>query len=118
MPLLPPPLTWRLHVVTSEVRCLPAGFLLPLDVTLYAFHGQYCCRGDLLDALRQLDDEDDVNKALKYFSYEHFYVIYCKASPWASQSQNPMSFSSQSNCAKGMQQRATFPALKAGRCCL
>jgi len=35
-------------------------------------------RGDLLDALRQLDDEDDVNKALKYFSYEHFYVIYCK----------------------------------------
>ena len=34
--------------------------------------------GDLLEALRQLDEEDDVNKALKYFSYEHFYVIYCK----------------------------------------
>lgn len=26
----------------------------------------------------QLDKEDDVNKVLKYFSYEHFYVIYCK----------------------------------------
>ncbi|BDA42548.1 probable serine/threonine protein phosphatase 2A regulator [Coccomyxa sp. Obi] len=35
-------------------------------------------RGDLLSALMQLDKEDDVNKVLKYFSYEHFYVIYCK----------------------------------------
>jgi hypothetical protein len=26
----------------------------------------------------QLDKEDDVNKVLRYFSYEHFYVIYCK----------------------------------------
>lgn len=25
-----------------------------------------------------LDKEDDINKVLKYFSYEHFYVIYCK----------------------------------------
>ena len=44
------------------------------------------CRGDLLEALRQLDEEEDVNKALKYFSYEHFYVIYCKVRmclvPW------------------------------------
>ena len=38
-----------------------------------------CChRGDLLSALLQLDKEDDVNKVLRYFSYEHFYVIYCK----------------------------------------
>jgi hypothetical protein len=36
-------------------------------------------RGDLLAALRQLDEEEDVNKVLRYFSYEHFYVIYCKA---------------------------------------
>ena len=36
------------------------------------------CRGDLLSALQQLDKEDDVNKVLRYFSYEHFYVIYCK----------------------------------------
>ncbi|CAK0763377.1 hypothetical protein CVIRNUC_003051 [Coccomyxa viridis] len=35
-------------------------------------------RGDLLSALQQLDKEDDVNKVLRYFSYEHFYVIYCK----------------------------------------
>ena len=35
-------------------------------------------RGDLLSALLQLDKEDDVNKVLRYFSYEHFYVIYCK----------------------------------------
>lgn len=35
-------------------------------------------RGDLLDALYMLDREEDINKVLKYFSYEHFYVIYCK----------------------------------------
>ena len=25
-----------------------------------------------------LDEEEDINKILKYFSYEHFYVVYCK----------------------------------------
>uniref|UniRef100_A0A0D9YNL2 EF-hand domain-containing protein n=1 Tax=Oryza glumipatula TaxID=40148 RepID=A0A0D9YNL2_9ORYZ len=35
-------------------------------------------RGNLIDALRHADDEEDINKVLKYFSYEHFYVIYCK----------------------------------------
>ncbi|KAG8070116.1 hypothetical protein GUJ93_ZPchr0006g44876 [Zizania palustris] len=35
-------------------------------------------RGNLLDALRHADDEEDINKVLRYFSYEHFYVIYCK----------------------------------------
>jgi hypothetical protein len=38
------------------------------------------CRGDLLHALALLDEEEDINKVLKYFSYEHFYVIYCKVS--------------------------------------
>ncbi|GJM90471.1 hypothetical protein PR202_ga06752 [Eleusine coracana subsp. coracana] len=35
-------------------------------------------RGNLLSALRHADDEEDINKVLRYFSYEHFYVIYCK----------------------------------------
>ncbi|KAL6752232.1 hypothetical protein V8C86DRAFT_2761140 [Haematococcus lacustris] len=35
-------------------------------------------RSDLVEALEALDQEDDINKVLKYFSYEHFYVIYCK----------------------------------------
>jgi serine/threonine-protein phosphatase 2A regulatory subunit B'' len=35
-------------------------------------------RGGLLAALAALDEEDDVNRVLQYFSYEHFYVIYCK----------------------------------------
>ena len=39
-----------------------------------------CYRGDLLHALTLLDEEEDINKVLKYFSYEHFYVIYCKVS--------------------------------------
>ena len=40
-----------------------------------------CRRGDLLHALTLLDEEEDINKVLKYFSYEHFYVIYCKVRP-------------------------------------
>ncbi|KAF3328042.1 Serine/threonine protein [Carex littledalei] len=34
--------------------------------------------GNLVTAMQQLDEEDDINKVLRYFSYEHFYVIYCK----------------------------------------
>ena len=29
-------------------------------------------------AMNHVDDEEDINKVLKYFSYEHFYVVYCK----------------------------------------
>ena len=35
-------------------------------------------RGDLLEALHEVESEEDVNHCLRYFSYEHFYVIYCK----------------------------------------
>ncbi|CAH8320392.1 unnamed protein product [Eruca vesicaria subsp. sativa] len=35
-------------------------------------------RGNLIAAMQQLDEEDDINKIFRYFSYEHFYVIYCR----------------------------------------
>ncbi|KAL1340224.1 serine/threonine protein phosphatase 2A regulatory subunit B''beta-like isoform X1 [Arachis stenosperma] len=35
-------------------------------------------RGNLIDAMLHVDEEEDINKVLRYFSYEHFYVIYCK----------------------------------------
>lgn len=35
-------------------------------------------RSDLPDVLRGLDDETDINRVLRYFSYEHFYVLYCR----------------------------------------
>ncbi|EOX94391.1 hypothetical protein QUC31_004517 [Theobroma cacao] len=35
-------------------------------------------RGNLIVALQHADEEEDINKVLRYFSYEHFYVIYCK----------------------------------------
>ncbi|GAY60742.1 EF hand family protein expressed [Citrus sinensis] len=35
-------------------------------------------RGNLIAAMQHVDEEEDINKVLKYFSYEHFYVIYCK----------------------------------------
>jgi serine/threonine-protein phosphatase 2A regulatory subunit B'' len=35
---------------------------------------------DIAEAFMALDDEDDINKFTKYFSYQHFYVLYCKVS--------------------------------------
>ncbi|GMI98691.1 hypothetical protein like AT5G44090 [Hibiscus trionum] len=35
-------------------------------------------RGELISAMEHADEEEDINKVLRYFSYEHFYVIYCK----------------------------------------
>lgn len=35
-------------------------------------------RSNLLGTLRVLQEEDDVNQITDFFSYEHFYVIYCK----------------------------------------
>ncbi|XXG89668.1 hypothetical protein AAC387_Pa12g1618 [Persea americana] len=35
-------------------------------------------RGNLIAAMQHADEEEDINKILRYFSYEHFYVIYCK----------------------------------------
>ncbi|CDY36971.1 BnaC09g17870D [Brassica napus] len=35
-------------------------------------------RGNLVAAMQQVDEEDDINKVIRYFSYEHFYVIYCR----------------------------------------
>jgi serine/threonine-protein phosphatase 2A regulatory subunit B'' len=33
---------------------------------------------DLLSAFYQVDEEEDINKVTRYFSYEHFYVLYCR----------------------------------------
>ena len=33
-------------------------------------------RSTLLEALHFLDQEEDINKELQFFSYQHFYVIY------------------------------------------
>jgi serine/threonine-protein phosphatase 2A regulatory subunit B'' len=35
-------------------------------------------KSNLLLRLAELDNEEDINKINDYFSYEHFYVIYCK----------------------------------------
>ncbi|KAK1421884.1 hypothetical protein QVD17_24597 [Tagetes erecta] len=35
-------------------------------------------RGNLIAAMLHADEEEDINKVLSFFSYEHFYVIYCK----------------------------------------
>ena len=40
-------------------------------ITLHDFK-----RSDLIDVIRQVCD-DDINNVRQYFSYEHFYVIYC-----------------------------------------
>ncbi|KAF3456758.1 hypothetical protein FNV43_RR01412 [Rhamnella rubrinervis] len=33
--------------------------------------------GNLIAAMLHVDEEEDINRVLRYFSYEHFYVIYC-----------------------------------------
>ena len=33
---------------------------------------------NLLATIQLLEEEDDINQITDYFSYEHFYVIYCK----------------------------------------
>jgi len=35
-------------------------------------------RGKLLEAILSVETEEDVNVCTRFFSYEHFYVIYCK----------------------------------------
>ncbi|KAM7541189.1 hypothetical protein Aperf_G00000033037 [Anoplocephala perfoliata] len=35
-------------------------------------------RSNFLDVLASLETEEDINLVTQYFSYEHFYVIYCK----------------------------------------
>ncbi|KAG9396852.1 EF-hand domain pair [Carpediemonas membranifera] len=35
-------------------------------------------RADIVSAFREVDQTEDVNAVLRFFSYEHFYVIYCK----------------------------------------
>ncbi|CAH1782221.1 unnamed protein product [Owenia fusiformis] len=35
-------------------------------------------KSNFLQTLAMLEEEEDVNQILDYFSYEHFYVIYCK----------------------------------------
>eukprot|EP00529_Nitzschia_sp_RCC80_P014463 CAMPEP_0113503534 /NCGR_PEP_ID=MMETSP0014_2-20120614/34210_1 /TAXON_ID=2857 /ORGANISM="Nitzschia sp." /LENGTH=751 /DNA_ID=CAMNT_0000398537 /DNA_START=13 /DNA_END=2265 /DNA_ORIENTATION=+ /assembly_acc=CAM_ASM_000159 len=35
-------------------------------------------RSDLVEAFNMVDDEEDINKVTRYFSYEHFYVLYCR----------------------------------------
>lgn len=32
----------------------------------------------LLDAWKQADEEEDINRVVRFFSYEHFYVLYCR----------------------------------------
>ncbi|XP_025835689.1 serine/threonine-protein phosphatase 2A regulatory subunit B'' subunit beta [Agrilus planipennis] len=35
-------------------------------------------RSNLLNIIQLLEEEEDINQITAYFSYEHFYVIYCK----------------------------------------
>lgn len=35
-------------------------------------------KSDFLRVVQLLETEDDINQVTQYFSYEHFYVIYCK----------------------------------------
>jgi serine/threonine-protein phosphatase 2A regulatory subunit B'' len=36
------------------------------------------CEPSLLEAFHQVDQDDDINNENSFFSYEHFYVLYCR----------------------------------------
>lgn len=33
---------------------------------------------NLMDEFMHVDEETDINRVVEYFSYEHFYVLYCR----------------------------------------
>ena len=35
-------------------------------------------QSNFIKTLREVDEEEDINKVRDYFSYEHFYVLYCR----------------------------------------
>ena len=35
-------------------------------------------KSDLVEVFSVVDEEEDINKVTRYFSYEHFYVLYCR----------------------------------------
>lgn len=35
-------------------------------------------KSNLMEVIQLLEEEEDINQIMAYFSYEHFYVIYCK----------------------------------------
>lgn len=35
-------------------------------------------QSDLIQVLQSVDQEEEINKITRYFSYEHFYVLYCR----------------------------------------
>mmetsp|Transcript_16578 Transcript_16578/g.42962 ORF Transcript_16578/g.42962 Transcript_16578/m.42962 type:complete len:733 (-) Transcript_16578:167-2365(-) len=56
-----------LRILYTIARCGPP------EVTRAALE-----RSSLPAALRALDADDDINRSTAFFSYEHFYVIYCR----------------------------------------
>ena len=49
-------------------------FFLNIDLMVNV----YVIRTVYFQTLSLLEDEDDINQVMDFFSYEHFYVIYCK----------------------------------------
>ena len=57
-------------MVFFEILSLLYNFM----IHVYLFIKLYC----LFQMIVLLEEEDDINQITDYFSYEHFYVIYCK----------------------------------------
>jgi hypothetical protein len=60
-------------------RTVIARIFYVLDPTARrCIDGRQLRRSNLLDAFHTVDIEEDINMVNDYFSYEHFYVLYCK----------------------------------------
>jgi serine/threonine-protein phosphatase 2A regulatory subunit B'' len=63
--------SWSGRITASELR--RSNFL-----QVRWTHADNFMHECMLQTVRKLETIDDINKMNDYFSYEHFYVIYCK----------------------------------------
>lgn len=76
----------RNTILLSFVIIVTSSKLLNLKIPIKLFCRSWSSRitipeirrSNLLSIIQLLEEEEDINQITQYFSYEHFYVIYCK----------------------------------------
>lgn len=64
-------MTFRCQVIARIFYCLDKSWSGKISTAELR-------KSNFLQVVALLDEEDDINQITDYFSYEHFYVIYCK----------------------------------------
>lgn len=62
--------------LVSDIDCMCLG--IQINIKYVNVSDDLVCIVALFQTLTVLEQEDDINQITDFFSYEHFYVIYCK----------------------------------------